>query len=108
MNKRQHHFCVSVFKKTKRNFYNNLNENEITNNGSLWKTLEPNFTEKNTKRWKIILVENDKTISEEIKVVKTFFDSFVDGFNVIYCKVPKINAIKTFERHPCNLKIGRV
>ena len=46
-------------------------------------------------------------MSEKIKVVKTFsfLNDIVDGFSVIYCKVPKINAISTFESHPSNLKI---
>ena len=46
-------------------------------------------------------------MSEKIKVVKTFsfLNGILDGFNVIYCKVSKINAMNTFESHPSNLKI---
>ena len=44
--KRQRNFFTTLVKKTKRNSYNNLNENKITDNKSSWKTLKPSFTEK--------------------------------------------------------------
>ena len=47
--KRQRNFCTTLIKKTKRNFYNNLNVNKITDNKSCWKTVKPSFTEKALK-----------------------------------------------------------
>ena len=47
--KRQCNFCTKLIKKTKMNFYNNLNVNKITHNKSFWKTVKPSFTEKTLK-----------------------------------------------------------
>ena len=59
--KRQRHFCAKLIKKTKRNFYNNLNVNKITDIKPFWKNVKPSFTEKTLKGEKIVLVENDTT-----------------------------------------------
>ena len=55
--KRQHNFCTTLTEKTKRNFYNNLNVNKITDNKSFWKTVKPSFTEKTLKDEKIVLID---------------------------------------------------
>ena len=58
MVKRQRNFCTALIKKTKRNFYNTLNVNKITDNKPFWKTVNPSLTEKiqkkkkNSTRWK--------------------------------------------------------
>ena len=70
--KRQRNFCTTLIKKTKRNFYNNLNVNKITDNKSFWKTVKPSFTEKTLKYEKIVLTENETTFSEETKLQKSF------------------------------------
>ena len=49
--KRQSNFCTTLIKKIKRNFYNNLNANKITDNKSFWETVKPSFTEKTLSRW---------------------------------------------------------
>ena len=112
--KRQRNFCTTLIKKTKRNFYNNLNVNKITDNKSFWKTVKPSFTEKTLKDEKIVLTENDTTFSEENKIAEIFrsyFDGIVDGLNIKRCEISKehndpiLNAIKTFEKHPSILKI---
>ena len=113
INELAYNFCTKLIKKTKRNFYNNLNVNKITNNKSFWKTVKPSFTEKTLKDEKIILVENDTTFSEENEVAEIFryyFDGIVDGLNIKRCEISKehidpiLNGIKTFEKHPSILK----
>ena len=104
--KRQRNFCTTLIRKTKRNFYNNLNVNKITDNKSFWKTVKPSFTEKTLKDEKIVLVENDTTFSEEneiAEIFRSYFDGIVDGLNIKRCEISKehsdliLNAIKTFE-----------
>ena len=70
--KRQRNFCTTLIKKTKRNFYNNLNVNKIADNNFFWKTVKPSFTEKTLKYEKIVLTENETTFSEETKLQKSF------------------------------------
>ena len=58
---------------------------------------------------KIVLAENDTTISEENEVAEIsrfYFDSIADGLNIKRCETSKehsdsiLNAIKTFKNHP--------
>ena len=103
--KRYRKFCPKLIKKTKRNFYNNLNVNKMTDNKSFWKTVKPSFTENTLKDKKTVLVENDTTISEENEVAEIFrsyFCGIVDSLNIKRCKIFKehsdliVNLIKTF------------
>ena len=75
------HNCGKLFKNTNSNFYKKLIVNRITDNKSLWKTVKSSFTENTLKDKNIILVENVKTILEEIEVVKIFRSDF-DGIDV--------------------------
>ena len=75
------HNCGKLFKNTNSNFYKKLIVNRITDNKSLWKTVKSSFTENTLKDKNIILVENVKTILEEIEVVKIFRSDF-DGTDV--------------------------
>ena len=90
--KRQRNFCTTLIKKTKRNFYNNLNVNKIADNKSFWKIVKPSFTEKTLKYEKIVLTENDATFSEEntiAEIFRPYFDGIVDGLNTKRCEIYK-------------------
>ena len=44
--KRQRNFCTKLIKKTKTNFYNNLDVNKSTDKKSFWKTVKPSSLKK--------------------------------------------------------------
>ena len=52
--------CVKLTRNVKREYFENLKLNSITDNKKFWKTVKPNFTNKNKKNDKIILVENEQ------------------------------------------------
>ena len=99
--KRQRYFCTTFIRKTKRNFYINLNLNKITDNKPFWKKVKPSFT--------TFLEEN-----EIAKIFRSYFDGIVGGFNIKRCEISKehsdliLNAVKTFEKHPSILKIKKL
>ena len=70
------HFCVKLLRKTKKEFYNNLNLKYITENKLFWKTVKPSFTDKTLKDERITLVENNKVVSDESKLVEIFSKYF--------------------------------
>ena len=37
----QRNYCVSLLKKTKKNYYNSLNEKDASDNKPFWKTVKP-------------------------------------------------------------------
>ena len=57
--KRQTNFCVKLLKKTKKEFYNNLNVKYISENKLFWKAVKPSFTHKTLEDERIAL-ENTK------------------------------------------------
>ena len=61
--KRQRKFCVKLLRKSKKDFYNNLNVKRITDNRKCWQTIKPNFTDKTLKDERITLVDGDKFIT---------------------------------------------
>ena len=56
---KQRNYCVSLLRKTKRSYYENLNERNVTDTKNVWKTVKPYLSNKNISNNKITLVEND-------------------------------------------------
>ena len=112
--KRQRNFCVKLLRKSKKNFYNNLNVKRITDHRKFWQTIKPNCTDKTLKDERRTLVKGDKVITEEKDVVKTFKDHFekiVERLKIdrpILSDLrddPVLNAIENFSCHDSVLKI---
>ena len=59
----QRNYCVSLLKKTKKNYYNSLNEEDHSDNKTFWKTVKPFLSDKKVSKEQILLVENDEIIS---------------------------------------------
>ena len=55
---KQRNYCVSLLRKTKRIYYNNLNEKNITDNKKFWKTVSPFLSDKVPSSDKITLIED--------------------------------------------------
>ena len=106
--------CVKLLRKSKKDFYNNLNVKRITGNRKFWQNIKPNFTDKTFRDESITLVEGEKVITEEKHVVKKFKDHFEKIVETIpndHLKLfdlsddPVINAIENFSNHASVLKI---
>ena len=82
----QRNFCVSLLRKTKRDYYKNLSVKNVTDNGIFWKTIKPMLSNKSVSNEKIILVENQKILSNDNDIAKVLNDFFS-------------NIVKT-RRHP--------
>ena len=82
---KQRNYCVSLLRKTKKNYYNNLNEKKITDNKTFWKTVKPFLSDKTPSDEKITLIEKDKIIktdSKTVNVLNTFFSTIVSNLNI--------------------------
>ena len=71
----QRNFCVSLLRKTKRNNFNSLNENNIFENRKFWKTLKPMFYNKSITNGKIILVENERVLYSDNVIADVWITS---------------------------------
>ena len=102
---------MKLLRKTKKEFYNNLNVKFITENKLFRKTVKPSFTDKTLKDEQITLVENNKVVSGESKLVEIFSKSFgnivqnlgINGLTNISSDNDALNirqAIEKYQNHP--------
>ena len=54
---KQRNYCISLIRKMKKDYYNNLDYKKIIDNTSFWKHIKPLFTGKSARSNKITLVE---------------------------------------------------
>ena len=75
--RRQLDFCVKLSRKVKREFYNQLDISELTDNKKFWKTIKPFISDKSSSKSRLILIEEGKIMSNESEVAETFNNFFV-------------------------------
>ena len=75
--RRQRNFCVKLSRKAKRDFYNQLDISEVTDNKKSWKTVKPFISDKSCSKSRITLIEEGKIVSNESEVAETFNNFFV-------------------------------
>ena len=87
--KRQRNFCVNLLRKTKRNFFKNVNEKKISDNRTFWKEIKPYFNDKGGMSSKITLVERDKIIHKDKEIAETMNKYFVNITKILRLKRSK-------------------
>ena len=67
----QRNFCVSLLKKEKRKYYNNLDPKIFKDNKTFWQRVTPIFSDEHKGvQSDIIIVENGETISDKKEVTE--------------------------------------
>ena len=71
--KNQRNFCVTLLRKKKADYFNNLDLNLVRDNKMFWKTISRYFLNNPKKKSKIRLVDKKgNTLSEDEKIAETF------------------------------------
>ena len=86
--KRQRNYSVKLLKRSKKDFYNNLNVKKVTDNKHFWRNIKPNFTDKILNDEKITLVEDGKVITAEMDLAKIFKDHFENIVESVHIERP--------------------
>ena len=73
---RQRNYCVSLLKRTKRNYFERLNENKISDSRKFWKTVTPYFSNKGSTTTSFTLIEGEKIVSDEKEIAQIFNDHY--------------------------------
>ena len=73
---------ISLLRKEKKEFYDNLNTTVLTENKTFWKTVKLFLTEKSKKVSKITLIENSQIISQDKQIAKIFNQYFIPMLNM--------------------------
>ena len=116
--KKQRNFCVSLLKKVKRKYYNNLDVRIFDDNITFWKRIKPLFSDKQSALTKdIVLVEDNIITANNKEVAEKLNNFFVEAVanleiqpympdNWNYTQCDSINdIIAKYESHPSIKKI---
>ena len=71
-------YCVSLLKRQKKNYYDSLNEKDVNDNKTSWRTVKPFLSNKIISKEQLLLVENDKIISEDRKIAESLNSFFLN------------------------------
>ena len=106
-------FCVSLLRKTKKTYYENLNEKSAADKKFIWKNVKPFISDKFSGKDEIHLIENNelvKTGLETAEVLNNFFSNMVQNLDTsrnsndepyANCiKDPTLKAILKYRKHP--------
>ena len=73
---KQRNFCVSLLRKTKKRYYENLNEKSVVDNKLFWKTVEPLLSDKVVGKDKIHFIENNELVKTDLETVEVLNNLF--------------------------------
>ena len=121
---KQRNYCVSLVRKSKKLYYSNLDEKNVTDNKTFRKTIKPFLSDKIVSRVivsKISLTEEDEIIESDrntAQILNTFFSNIVSNLKIAeYANCdpisdnindPVIKSNVQYRNHPSILKIGEV
>ena len=117
---KQRNICVSLLRKTIRNYYAQQDNKNATENRKFWKAVSPLISEKTLRKESIILKEHAKTITDNKKIAETFnnfFSNIVKNLNIdsdlsdITSQTnnadPVFRVFEEYANHPSVFKIKR-
>ena len=82
---KQRNCCESLLRKSKSEYFGNLNEKKITDNKTFWKTIKPFLSDQVTSTQKITLIEKEEIIMGDgntAEVLNTFFCNIVSSLKI--------------------------
>ena len=83
----QRQLRVSLVRKARKEYFDNLDLRHVTDNKNFWETVKPLFTDKEMNHDKIILVEDDEIISENKQISDSLNNFLADA--IINLNIPQ-------------------
>ena len=68
--------CITLLRKSNREYFNNLNEKNVSDNEKFWRVVKPLLSNKITSNEKKVIVEGDKIIRSDNETAKIFNEFF--------------------------------
>ena len=111
--KQRRNYCVSLLRKTKKDYYANLNVKDIVDNKQFWRTVKSLFSDKTVSN-EIITLGEDKTVTTQDKpnaeLLNIFFSNAVKNLKIPRfsntnplaerLNNPTLKAILKYKNHP--------
>ena len=82
---KQRNLCVTLLRKSKREYFGNLNDKNLCDKKKFWSVVKPLLSNKVVSNEKIILVENDKIVENDKKsatVLNNFFSNIIKSLGI--------------------------
>ena len=112
--KKQRNFSVDVLRKTKTEYFKNLNVKDLSDNYKFWKTIKPYFSNKGLNSNKLLLKEKCYLVSDKKElatIMKNFFNNITKDLEVKRDSKSTVNnlkyILKVFQSHPIIEKIKK-
>ena len=118
---KQRNYCVSLLRKPKSDYFGNLNEKNINDNKTIWKTIKPFLSDKVRSTNEMTLIDEEEIIIGDcntVKVLNTFFSNTVNNLNIAeysncetvanYISDLVLKCVVKYRNHPSILAIGEV
>ena len=118
---KQRNYCVSLLRKSRWHYFENLHEKNINNNKTFWKTIKPFLSDKVRSTNKTTLIDKEEIITGDYntaKVLNTFFFNIVSNLNIAEysnCQPiannisdPVLKCVVKYRIHPSILAIREV
>ena len=77
---------MSVLRRTKKEYYRNLDPRKVADNRTFWRTVKPFLFNKSVENQKIILVEKEEILIKDnsvAKVLNNFFSNIVKTLGIL-------------------------
>ena len=116
---KQQNYCVSLLRKSKREYYGSLDVKNITDNKTFWKTVKPFLSVKVKSTQKTTLIDNDKIVKNDddtARVLNTFFSNIVSDLKISdynncdqlaeNIQESVLNTIVKYRNHPSIFTMG--
>ena len=84
--KRQRNRCLSILRKTKKEYFNSLKIKQVSDNKLFWKSVEPFFSDKASNSSKITLAEENNIISDEEEIANIMNNYFINATKTLNFK----------------------
>ena len=88
----------NILRKSKKQYFNNSDVKNVTDNKTFWKTIKPKFSNKCKTANTIILVENEKKSQDEKAIANTFNNYFTDVTHSLGLKEKNIGLENTLSK----------
>ena len=116
---RQMNYCLSLLRRTKRNYFANLKDSNIIDNKKFWKTVQPLFSNKGTSNNNYTLMEGEEIINEDKKIAQIFNDYYSQTIANLDLPVPPfvaseeaqdhtVKCMQKYKEHPSVLEIQKI
>ena len=74
----QRNFCVTLLRRTKKEYFQNLDVKDLPDNKKFWKTIKPYFSNKGLNSNKMLLKEKGELVSDEKQLASIMKKIFIN------------------------------